>query len=78
VKALRGVQVTKEVGVVVVGDGTRVVDAKGVEEVAKGESVIKRVLCLLKGEVNHGCGGMMLALCDLEEGDVVCDTVLKR
>lgn len=64
--------VPQEVGVVVVGDCTRVVDAERVEGVAKGGFRIDCVLGFLEGErFDRHCFGVG-ASCGVEEGDVIC------
>ena len=74
VLAVGGVQVAQEVGGVVDGDGARVVDAEGVEDVGEGETgVLHRLARVREGDVMHGQCGPVRAVLDVEEGDVVRD-----
>jgi hypothetical protein len=50
------VEVAHEVGVVVVGDGAGVVDAKGVKGIGEGYTLFKGALGLAEGRVWEGDG----------------------
>ena len=69
--AVRVCEVPQEVRVIVVGDGARVVDAEGVEEVAEREPGVERLGGALEGKVANRGGGLVLALLRFEEGDIV-------
>lgn len=68
--------VPQEVGVVIVRDGTGVVDAEGVEGVAEGGFGVDCILGFLEGEGLDGHCFRVGAGCCVEEGDVVFDTLV--
>jgi hypothetical protein len=69
--SVRGGDLTQEVGVVVVGYCSRVINAEGIESIAEGSFRINCVLGFLKGKVGDWCCFCMLACCGVEERDVV-------
>jgi hypothetical protein len=62
----------QEVRVVIVGYGTRIVNAKTVEGVSEGGCCVDRLLSILEGEVFDGCCFGVRACFCVEEGDIVC------
>jgi hypothetical protein len=70
--AVRGVEVAKEVGHIMNGDGARVVDTEGEESLCKCDTVVvQRVLCVLEGKVTNGNGRLVSPAWEGEESNVI-------